>query len=270
MPLHAILIFLSFGNFVNRILKFVSSLYGGVIPESADVPGPLPIDDIDSEFVTSVNRQLQEYVDAMDQTKLRLGLQIVMLMSKDGNNYLQSSGLDKALMTRSPSRCAQVVSRAINLIYVLSVLIYPFMPSTSESILRQLNAPARAVPTVFSTDMLAGHTIGKPEHLFKKMDEALAEKFRQQFGGVEGATDPAPPEPIKGKKIKSASKSSVPDGPKSPEMLAKEAQINEQGSVVRALKRQSPKTPELEAQIKQEVDVLLKLKAEVQKLQLSG
>jgi hypothetical protein len=52
-----------------------------------------------------------------------------------------------------------------------SSLIYPFMPATSDSILTQLNAPARVVPDVLSTDILAGHHIGKPEHLFKKHHE---------------------------------------------------------------------------------------------------
>ncbi|KAG6838848.1 hypothetical protein H0H87_002283, partial [Tephrocybe sp. NHM501043] len=109
---------LSFGNFINRTLKFVSSLYNGIIPDGGDEPGPLsPNDEHDNEFITAVNALLKDYLDAMEAVKLRLGLQIVMLISMRGNNYLQSSGLNKALMTSDPKRCAQVVSRAVNLIY---------------------------------------------------------------------------------------------------------------------------------------------------------
>ena len=70
----------------------------------------------------------------MDAVKIRLGLQTVMLISGRGNTYLQSSGINKALIASNPKRCAQVISKAINLIYVLSSLIYPFIPATSSAI----------------------------------------------------------------------------------------------------------------------------------------
>ncbi|KAL0574744.1 methionine--tRNA ligase mes1 [Marasmius crinis-equi] len=252
----------NFGNFVNRLLKFVASQYNSTVPESGDEPGPLsPNDEHDAEFISEVNNLLKEYVDAMEVTKLRLGLQTIMLISNRGNSYLQSSGLNKALMAENPKRCAQVISRAINLIYVLSALIYPYMPATSEAILKQLNAPARAVPDVLSTDILAGHTIGKPEHLFKKIDEGMADVFRQKFGGAETKEPPAEA-PAKNK-VKPVS---IPAAEKTPEMVAKEAEITEQGNLVRSLKTQ-PKSSELDAKIKEEVDKLKKLKVELGLLQ---
>jgi len=160
----------------------VSSQYNGVIPDGEDSPGPYsPNDANDAEFMTNINTLLKDYTDALDAVKIRLGLHTVMLISSRGNTYLQSSGLNKALIASNPIRCAQVVSRAINLIYVLSSLIYPFMPATSDSILTQLNAPARVVPELFSNDLLAGHTIGTPEHLFKKIEENMEEVWRLKF-----------------------------------------------------------------------------------------
>lgn len=259
----------SFGNFVNRALKFVSSQYDSVIPDGGDEPGPLsPNDALDSEFISSVNGLLKDYTDAMDVVKIRLGLQTVMHISMRGNNYLQSSGLNKALMTSDPKRCAQVVSRALNLIYVLSALIYPFMPATSESILTQLNAPARVVPEVLSTDLLTGHTIGKPEHLFKKIEENMAETWRIKFGGSEPTTTAEGETKRKAAAKKGAAKPGpVSDGPKSPEFLAMEAKVAEQGQVVRTLKAQTPKSAKVDTQIKEAVDVLKKLKAELAALQ---
>jgi len=267
----------SFGNFVNRTLKFISSQYDGVIPDGGDAPGALsPNDAADSDFITDVNALIKDYTDAMEAVKLRLGLQTIMLISNRGNLYLQSSGLNKALMTDNPTRCAQVVSRAVNLIYVLSSLIYPFMPATSDSILVQLNAPARVVPDVLSTDILAGHHIGKPEHLFKKIDENMAEVWRTKFEGIDGNTQagsadgPKATEPAISKRKAAAAKKAATksettkaSGPKSPEMLALEAKVIEQGSLVRSLKGQTPKTPELEDQIGKAVEELKLLKAEL-------
>jgi methionyl-tRNA synthetase len=207
----------------------VASQYNGVLPDAGDPSGPFTLDESpDREFIKSVNSLLKEYIVAMDAVKLRLGLQTVMLISIQGNQYLQSSGLNKTLMAEHPKRCAQVISRAINLIYALSALIYPFMPSTSESILVQLNAPARTVPEVLSNDILHGHTIGKPEHLFKKIDESMADTWRVKFGGIEGKTvpadDPLKAEPGKSKKGAGGKKASakpdaIPDGPAPTKLL---------------------------------------------------
>lgn len=213
----------------------------------------------------------------MEAVKLRLGLHTVMLISAQGNNYLQQSGLNKALMAENPKRCAQVVSRAINLIYVLTALISPFMPATAESILRQLNAPERIVPEVFSSDILAGHTIGKPEHLFKKIDETMVDVWRSKFGGNEssaaaetpaaGTPDPLKAAPGQSKKkaaaaAKKAAAAPTYTGPKSEEALALEAKVTEQGNLVRTLKGE-PKSPETDAKIKEAVDTLKSLKTDL-------
>lgn len=259
----------SFGNFVNRTLKFISSQYDGVIPDSKDAPGPYsPNDPLDTEFITSANNLLKEYIDAMDAVKIRLGLQTVMLLSSQGNNYLQSSGLNKALIASNPTRCAQVISRALNLIYALSALISPFMPATSDAILAQINAPPRVVPEVLSNDILAGHKIGSPEHLFKKIEDTMAEVWRVKFGGTEAGKEAAP-EPVKESKRKAAAKKAtaapavVHDRPKSEAALALEAKINDQGQAIRALKAQTSKTLELEAEIMAAVDVLKALKGDL-------
>jgi methionyl-tRNA synthetase len=260
------------------VLKFVSSQYDGVIPDGGDEPGPLsPNDALDAEFITEVNRLLSQYIDALEAVKLRLGLEIVMAISARGNNYLQSSGLNKALLAANRSRCAQVISRAINLIYVLSVLVYPYMPATSESILSQLNAPARAVPEVFAIDILEGHTIGKPTHLFGKIDEEMVKSLAAKFAGDESKTNSAPPDQLKTtpdlpskRKAAVAAKGKAktnPDLPKTPEMEKLEKEITAQGMKVRELKGQTPKD---DAKIKNEVDVLKALKAELEKMQASA
>ena len=259
----------SFGNFVNRTLKFISSQYDGVIPEG-DTPGPLsPNDENDTEFVTDVNGLLKVYTEAMDAVKLRLGLQTVMHLSQRGNLYLQSSGLNKTLMNENPTRCAKVVTRATNLIYVLSALVYPIMPSISASILAQLNAPARAVPDTLSIDLLPGHHIGRLEHLFKKIEEKMADVWRAQFAGADAApaVRAANKTPVTSKRKAAAAKKSAQDvdgadGPKSAEVLALDAKVTEQGNLVRALKARTPRPKELEEETTAAIADLKKLKAE--------
>ena len=215
----------------------------------------------------------------MDAVKLRLGLQTVMLLSARGNLYLQSSGLNKTLMTENPKRCAQVVSRAINLIYILSALIHPFLPATADAILVQLNAPERSVPLVFANDILAGHQIGTPDHLFKKIDEKMIDLWKNKFGGNKAAS----PEPnadathvapgMSKRKAEAAKKAAqkqaaaaLDAAPKTAEVLAWEQKVAEQGEVVRALKTK-PKSDEVDKEIAEAVDLLKKLKVELTEYQ---
>ncbi|KAI6025868.1 tRNA synthetases class I (M)-domain-containing protein [Pisolithus orientalis] len=257
----------NFGNFVNRALKFVSSQYNGIIPESSDEPGPLsPNDPLDSEFINEVNALLKEYVDALESVKIRLGLQIAMLVSNRGNGYLQAAGLNKMFLAENPQRCAQVVSRAVNLIYVLSALIYPYMPSTSEAILEQLNAPARVIPEVLSTDILGGHHIGKPDHLFKPIDEKMEAVWKGKFEGSGGVSQEAPAPKRKPKKA-TADNARVngvkENGPKSEEALALEARILEHGQYVRSLKEKKEAKEVIDAAVVE----LKKLKTELAALE---
>jgi len=251
----------NFGNFVNRAIKFVAAKYDSQIPDGGDAPGTLSSeDDQDSAFITEINTLLNTYVEAMDSVKLRLGLHTVMLISARGNLYLQQSGLGNVLFAENPKRCGQVVSRAINLIYALSAVVYPFMPSTSESILKQLNAPPRTVPTALGNDILTGHKIGASAYLFTKIDEKNAEIWRAKFGGAAPPPEETAiavgavkgPPGISKKKAAAATKAAAKatkikeDAGKSEAVLALEAQIKLQGDVVRNLKEKQKKQEHLE------------------------
>ena len=260
----------SFGNFVNRVLSFVSKNYSGVLPDGGDQEGPLsPNDLLDANFIAEVNSLLAQYIDALEAVKIRHGLHVAMQISSRGNQYLQDSGLNNTLKESDPKRCAQVLVRAVNLIYVLSVVVEPYMPSTAASILEQLNAPQRTVPEVFSIDILPGHTLGKPAHLFKPIKEETAEALRAKFAGTKKDVVPADasvdhPTPAlskrKGAAAAKAPKETMYSGPKAPEIEALEEKIAKRGDEVRGLKAQAK---ELEKTTASAVEELLKLKAEL-------
>lgn len=181
----------------------------------------------------------------MEAVKLRHSLNLVMAVSARGNLYLQRSSLGTVLLEKDRKRCGQVLSRGINLIYALSALVQPFMPSTSDAILRQLNAPARVIPTVLSTDILAGHKLGAPAHLFTKISDSKADEWRKKFGGTQNAIEAGVAEnipPLSKKKqaaaakAAKAAKAAAPAVPKTPKMVELEVKVKTQGERVRAIK----------------------------------
>ena len=188
-----------------QVIKFANAKYNSTVPGPEGFEGGDPSNvhstspaqaKTDADFVTDINEKLIEYQDLMEETKLRSGLATAMAMSSRGNQYLQDAGLDNSLLANEPERCGQLVLNALNLIYILSVVLHPFMPSTTDSILRQINAPARSLPTQFNIDILPGHRLGKAEHLFKKIenvDGAQEKEWQRQFGGDSVAAEKVTP-----------------------------------------------------------------------------
>ncbi|KAK9474357.1 tRNA synthetases class I (M)-domain-containing protein [Dipodascopsis tothii] len=166
------------GNFVNRILKFVNAKYDSTIPDfdTADLPGF-------AELKADLDRILGQYLETLDDVHLRQGLELAMQFSARGNQFLQDSKMNNALLVDAPATAAAVVAVGLNMVYVLSALISPYMPATATGIATQLNAPERLLPTEFSLDLHAGHVIGKAKHLFSRIDEKKEEEWRTQFGG---------------------------------------------------------------------------------------
>lgn len=170
------------GNLVNRIIKFLTAKYKGVVPDytkdSADTAGIKKLE-------ADVNQILKSYIEAMDSLKLKHGLNLAMNLSTRANLFLQDNKLDNNLFTNFPDRCAATLGGAINTIYLLSAMLSPFIPATSDAIDQQINAPRLAVPDTWRVgDILPGHTIGKPQYLFSKIPEEKEEEWKTKFGGV--------------------------------------------------------------------------------------
>lgn len=166
----------NFGNFVNRAIRFIFAKYDGVIPK-ADFNGQL-----ETDLFKDVNALLKQFVEQMEAVKLRAALGTVMALSARGNQYLQEANLSNALFDESRPKCDAVVASAANLIYLLSALVSPFMPATSDSMCRQLNAPARLIPEEFSVDILPGHVLGGAEYLFTRIDEKMEQVWKSKYG----------------------------------------------------------------------------------------
>ncbi|KAL3233394.1 Methionine--tRNA ligase, cytoplasmic [Nakaseomyces bracarensis] len=166
------------GNFVNRLIKFVNAKYNGVVPkfETKNLPN------YDS-LVKDINEILHHYIEEMETAHERRGLEIAMSLSARGNQFLQENKLDNSLFSQFPDKSDAVVGVGLNIIYAVASLIYPFMPETSETINRMLNAPALKIDEEFHIAILGGHNINKAEYLFQRIDEKNIDQWRAKYGG---------------------------------------------------------------------------------------
>jgi methionyl-tRNA synthetase len=77
------------------------------------------------------------------------------------------------------------IALALNLAYLLSLVIQPFMPTTSNEIREQLNMKETvyALENAFRCYLPTGHTIGQARPLFKRIEKPLADEYRLRFSG---------------------------------------------------------------------------------------
>lgn len=166
------------GNFVNRVTKFAVSKLGGQVPKIEELNA------VDKSLLDKVNAELKNYLELMEGVHLRGALKTAMAISSLGNHYLTEAGLDGKLLASDPSRCGTIIAIALNLSYLLSALLDPFIPATAADIRRILNAPVCRIPDVFEIDVLSdGHVLGLPFHLFVRIEESKLTELRSKFSG---------------------------------------------------------------------------------------
>ncbi|OCL09926.1 methionyl-tRNA synthetase [Glonium stellatum] len=172
----------NFGNFVNRVIKFVNSkVYDSVVPDYTKYTEPY-FDDHKKE----ANAALAQYNEELHAVKLKAALQTAMRVSAIGNKLLQDNKIDNKLATEQPEKCAAVVGLALNQIHLLASLILPYMPATSALILEQLNMPPLVIPDLWEADSIKpGHKIGQASHLFSVIKPEKEKEWRELFGGEE-------------------------------------------------------------------------------------
>ena len=114
---------------MNRALKFCYSNYEKTIPKIS--PDQYIAEDI--EFFKLAKEKYEKYVKELNKVEIKEGLKIAMDISSLGNKYLQDSKFWEAENKKSGR--SQIVSGIVcNFIRLVSLVIEPYMPSTSAKI----------------------------------------------------------------------------------------------------------------------------------------
>lgn len=110
-----------------------------------------------------------------------------MEISSQGNLLLQYR-LDNTNLASAPERTKTVIGLALNLASLLASISSPYMPSTGESIVRQLNTELAFIPDVWNPEAIKpGHKLGKAEYLFTRIDDKKVAEWRDRFGGTQAS-----------------------------------------------------------------------------------
>jgi methionyl-tRNA synthetase len=156
----------TYGNFIHRTLTFVNSKFEGEVPASNKMQAD------DEMLLNNIREKVESISEDLALAKLQSAANTLLSISRLGNQYLNEKEPWKLLKT-DPERAAAIFYVAIQIVKALAVTSSPFIPETANTIWQMLGLPTNPSETRWdeaTAPLEAGHKIGKPQPLFKKIE----------------------------------------------------------------------------------------------------
>lgn len=118
----------TFGNFVNRILKFSSGRFGAFLPKS-----DLEDDVLELNLYRELSEKIASYESNLETLSFRKALKDLKEIWRAGNVYLAEAEPWK--LPKNDPRCSHVINVGLKLIQLFAILSEPIIPETSTRIL---------------------------------------------------------------------------------------------------------------------------------------
>jgi len=159
-----------FGNFINRVAVLTQKYYDGVIPQ----PGTLTA--VDEQTLNELRTYPAIISDSLERYRFREAQMSLMNVARLGNKYLADEEPWKTIKVDA-ERTQTIMFVAQQIAAALAVLSAPFLPFTSDKLKRILNFEGLELQPDWEAvskeaDLIpAGHSIGKSELLFSKIED---------------------------------------------------------------------------------------------------
>ena len=173
------------GNFVNRALVLTSKYFQSQVPAAGEL--------------TDYDRQtLQEFADVktnverlLDTFHFRDAQREAMNLARIGNKYLADTEPWKLAKT-DMARVGTILNIALQITANLAIVFEPFLPFSMEKLNKMLNVEPLGWDRLGATDLLpAGHSLGKAELLFEKIEDSVIEAQIQKLLDTKKANEEA-------------------------------------------------------------------------------
>ena len=175
----------TFGNFVNRCLRFASARFGDAVPQGGE-PGPM-----EAELAGNVQTVLDRYTADLAAMQLRRAAADLKELWTIGNVYLDRAAPWTQIKT-DKDRAAAILQAGINLIRLYAIVGSPIIPDTCARLRESLGVAIGEDywPTDAAGELRAlppGHAFAVPPPLFKKIAPEEIADLSARYGGEEAA-----------------------------------------------------------------------------------
>ena len=169
------------GNFVNRALVLTQKYYNGVVPACGELT------DYDRETIAELQSIKASLEHNIETYHFREALKDAMNFARIGNKYLADTEPWKVVKT-DPERVKTILYLALQITANTAIAIEPFMPFSAKKMLSMLAVAKYSWEQMGQMDLVAaGHTIGKPELLFEKIEDETIQKQLDKLAAIKEA-----------------------------------------------------------------------------------
>ena len=159
-----------FGNFINRVAVLIHKYYNGVVPEG----------DANAAELQEIENSAKEIETFLENFEFRNALSALMNLARFGNQYLQTEEPWKTIKEH-PEKTAQSLFVSAQIAVALGQLCEPFMPFTSEKLLKMFNVEKKNWNDISGIVIESGHQINEATLLFSKIEDDVIEAQIQKL-----------------------------------------------------------------------------------------
>ncbi|MEP1032120.1 methionine--tRNA ligase [Ekhidna sp.] len=154
-----------FGNFVNRAIVLTHKYFDGKVPAKNELRP------IDEEVIKAVSEAPAKIETSIDRFKFREALAQMMELARIGNKYLAETEPWK-LIKEDQSRVETILNIALQISANLAIVCEPFLPHTSNKLIKILNTQKRPWSDAGEMDYLPdNHQLNEASLLFEKIED---------------------------------------------------------------------------------------------------
>ena len=159
-----------FGNFINRVVVLTNKYYNGKVPSVNELTA------FDKDTLSAIKNFPNSIGNSIQRFRFREASQELMNLARLGNKYLADEEPWKVIK-QDEERVKTIMYVAMQIAGALAIISEPFLPFTSRKLKKILSLHSSKIKNSWSDvskkDCLisSGHTIGKSELLFSKIDD---------------------------------------------------------------------------------------------------
>ncbi len=172
-----------FGNFVNRVIVLTHKNFEGKIPALGQLT------DLDKQVLETIKEIPGKVAASIEHYRFREAQAFMMELARLGNKYLAETEPWKLVKT-DLGRVKTIMNISAQITANLSIVCEPFLPFTSEKLVKMLNIPKYLWNEAGRADLVpANHQIGAGEILFNKIEDIQIEAQIQKLEASKKANE---------------------------------------------------------------------------------